>query len=79
MPIGKGVVMGERTSQQGITQVAQAFVEAGATARVIVASLPRTRWATHLDSVTFCDADLVTALAPVIDAIAPFKLRDPLF
>ncbi len=44
MPIGKGVVvigMGERTSQQAITQVAQRLFKAGAAEQVIVASLPR--------------------------------------
>jgi arginine deiminase len=79
MPIGKGVVaigMGERTSQQAITQVAQRLFKAGAAERVVVAALPRTRSAMHLDTVfTFCDADVVTAFAPVTDAIVPFSLR----
>lgn len=79
MPVGKGVVligMGERSSQQAITQVAQALFKAGAAERVIVASLPRARSAMHLDTVfTFCDADVVTAFAPVTDHIVPFSLR----
>ena len=79
MPIGKGVVaigMGERTSQQAITQVAQRLFKAGAAERVVVAALPRTRSAMHLDTVfTFCDADVVTAFAPVTDSIVPFSLR----
>jgi arginine deiminase len=79
MPIGKGIVaigMGERTSQQAITQVAQRLFKAGAAEQVIVASLPRARSAMHLDTVfTFCDADLVTTFAPVTDAIVPFTLR----
>ena len=79
MPIGKGIVaigMGERTSQQAITQVAQRLFKAGAAERVVVAALPRTRSAMHLDTVfTFCDADVVTAFAPVTDGIVPFSLR----
>jgi arginine deiminase len=79
MPVGKGVVvigMGERSSQQAVTQVAQALFKAGAAERVIAAGLPRTRSAMHLDTVfTFCDADLVTTFAPVTDAIVPFSLR----
>jgi arginine deiminase len=68
--------MGERTSQQAITQVAQRLFKAGAAERVVVAALPRTRSAMHLDTVfTFCDADVVTAFAPVTDAIVPFSLR----
>ena len=79
MPIGKGVVvigMGERSSQQAITQVASNLFAAGAAERVIIASLPKTRAAMHLDTVfTFCDHDLVTAYAPVVDGIVPFSLR----
>jgi arginine deiminase len=79
MPVGKGVVvigMGERSSQQAITQVAKALFSAGAAERVIVAGLPRTRSAMHLDTVfTFCDADVVTAFTPVVDSIVPFTLR----
>lgn len=79
MPVGKGTVligMGERSSQQAISQVARALFSAGAAERVIVAGLPRTRSAMHLDTVfTFCDYDLVTAFTPVVDSIVPFTLR----
>ncbi len=79
MPIGKGVVvigMGERSSHQAITQVARNLFAAGAAERVIIASLPKTRSAMHLDTVfTFCDRDLVTAFAPVVDGIVPISLR----
>jgi arginine deiminase len=79
MPVGKGVViigMGERSSQQAVTQVAQALFKAGAAEHVIAAGLPRTRSAMHLDTVfTFCDADMVTSYAPVVDSIVPFSLR----
>lgn len=79
MPIGKGVVvigMGERSSHQAIAQVARNLFAAGAAEHVIVASLPKSRAAMHLDTVfTFCDYDLVTAYASVVDGIAPFSLR----
>ena len=79
MPVGKGVVligMGERTSYQAVTQVARTLFKAGAAEHVIAASLPRARSAMHLDTVfTFCDADVVTTFAPVVDAIVPFSLR----
>jgi arginine deiminase len=79
MPVGNGVVvigMGERSSQQAITQVARNLFDAGAAERVIVASLPKTRSAMHLDTVfTFCDYDVVTAYGPVVDGIVPFTLR----
>jgi len=79
MPVGKGVVligMGERSSYQAVTQVARNLFKAGAAEHVIAASLPRARSAMHLDTVfTFCDLDVVTTFAPVVDAIVPFSLR----
>jgi arginine deiminase len=79
MPIGKGVVvigMGERSSHQAITQVARNLFAAGAAERVIIAGLPKSRAAMHLDTVfTFCGHDLVTAYSPVVDGIVPFSLR----
>jgi len=79
MPVGGGVVvigMGERSSQQAISQVARSLFAAGAAERVIIAALPRTRSAMHLDTVfTFCDRDVVTAYTPIVDAIASFTLR----
>lgn len=79
MPIGKGLVvigMGERSSHQAITQVARNLFAAGAAERVIIARLPKTRSAMHLDTVfTFCDRDLVTAFPPVVDGIVAISLR----
>ena len=79
MPIGKGNVligMGERSSRQAIVRVAQSLFKAGAAERVIIAGLPRTRAAMHLDTVfTFCDRDVLTAYAPVIDGVTPISLR----
>ncbi|CDO11017.1 arginine deiminase [Mycolicibacterium cosmeticum] len=79
MPVGNGVVvigMGERSSHQAITQVARNLFAAGAAEQVIVAGLPKTRSAMHLDTVfTFCDYDVVTAYTPVVDGVVPFTLR----
>lgn len=78
-PIGKGVLlmgMGERSSIQGITQLASRLFAAGAAERVIVAALPKTRSAMHLDTVfTFCDRDLVNIFPEVVDSITAFSLR----
>ncbi|NPU92941.1 MAG: arginine deiminase [Gammaproteobacteria bacterium] len=79
MPVGNGVVligMGERTSRQAIGQVAQALFAKGAAQRVIVAGLPKSRAAMHLDTVfSFCDRDLVTIFPEVVNQIVPFTLR----
>jgi arginine deiminase len=79
MPIGRGTVligMGERTSHQAITQVARSMFAQGAAERVIIAGLPHSRAAMHLDTVfTFCDAETVTAFGPVVDHIVPLVLR----
>ncbi|MFS3129535.1 arginine deiminase [Nocardioides sp. Bht2] len=79
MPLGQGVVlvgMGERTSRQAITQLAAALFAQGAAEQVIVASLPRQRATTHLDSVfTFADVDVVTSYRDVVETMASFTLR----
>ncbi|MFZ5603884.1 MAG: arginine deiminase [Pseudomonadota bacterium] len=79
MPVGNGVVligMGERTSRQAIGQVAQALFAKGAAQRVIVAGLPKSRAAMHLDTVfSFCDRDLVTIFPEVVKQIVAFTLR----
>lgn len=79
MPVGNGVVvigMGERSSHQAITQVARNLFAAGAAEQVIVAGLPKSRAAMHLDTVfTFCDYDVVTAYAPIVDGIVALSLR----
>ena len=79
MPIGKGILligMGERTSRQAIGQLAQNLFKAGAVERIIVAGLPKSRAAMHLDTVfSFCDHDLVTVYPEVANAIVPFSLR----
>jgi arginine deiminase len=79
MPIGKGNVligMGERSSRQAISRVAQNLFKAGAAERVIIAVLPHSRAAMHLDTVfTFCNTDVLTAFAPVIDHAGAISLR----
>ncbi|WP_434984712.1 arginine deiminase [Vreelandella zhaodongensis] len=79
MPIGNGVVligMGERSSRQAIGQVAQALFSAGAAKRIVVAGLPKSRSAMHLDTVfSFCDHDLVTIFPEVVCNIVAFSLR----
>ena len=78
MPIGKGVVligMGERTSRQAIGQLAQNLFKNKAVERVIVAGMPKSRAAMHLDTVfSFCDRDLVTIFPEVVSKIVAFSL-----
>ena len=78
MPIGKGVVligMGERTSRQAIGQLAQNLFKNKAVERVIVAGMPKSRAAMHLDTVfSFCDRDLVTIFPEVVKKIVAFSL-----
>jgi arginine deiminase len=79
MPIGNGVVligMGERTSRQAIGQVARALFEKGAAEQVLVAGMPKSRAAMHLDTVfSFCDRDLVTVFPDVVAQIVTFTIR----
>lgn len=76
---GNGVViigMSERTSRQGITQVASALFARGAAEQVIVAGMPKLRAAMHLDTVfTFADRDVATAYPGIVDGIHAFTLR----
>jgi arginine deiminase len=79
MPLGNGVVligMGQRTTPQAIGQVAQSLFQHDAAQQIIVAQLPKTRAAMHLDTVfTFCDRDLVTLYPDVVDSIRTYSLR----
>jgi arginine deiminase len=79
MPIGNGVVligMGERSSHQAIGQLARNLFYHNAVERVIVAGLPKSRSAMHLDTVfSFCDRDLVTIFPEVVNQIVAFSLR----
>jgi arginine deiminase len=79
MPVGNGVLlvgMGERTSRQAIGELAQALFSKGAVEQIIVAGMPKSRAAMHLDTVfTFCDRDLVTIYPEVVKEIVAFSLR----
>jgi arginine deiminase len=68
--------MSERTSRQGVTQLAAALFEQNVVDRVIVAAMPKLRAAMHLDTVfTFCDRDLVSVYPEIVDRIHPVSLR----
>lgn len=74
-PLADGGI-GERTSRQAITQVAQNLFAAGAAQRVVVAGMPKLRAAMHLDTVfTFADRDVVTYFPDIVDGIHTFSLR----
>ncbi|WP_033048945.1 arginine deiminase [Sinorhizobium meliloti] len=78
MPIGNGILlvgMGERTTYQAVGQVAKTLFKAGAATRVIGCLMPKSRAAMHLDTVfTFCDRDVVTLFAEVVDRIRCYSL-----
>jgi len=78
MPIGNGVVLigiSERTSRQGITQLAAALFAQGAVERIVVAGMPALRAAMHLDTVfTFVDRDVVTLYPKIMDQVHAFSL-----
>jgi arginine deiminase len=76
MPLAPGLVlvgMGERSSPQGVAALAKALFAAGTAKKLIVAQLPKSRGAMHLDTVfTFCDRDLVTVYPAVIHQLRTF-------
>jgi len=76
---GGGVVligMSERTSRQGITQLAAELFAKGAAERVIIAAMPKIRAAMHLDTVfTFADRDVVCCFKEIVDAMTAISLR----
>ncbi len=77
MPVGKGVVligMGERTTYQAVSQVAQVLFQNEAATRVIAAKMPPDRASMHLDTIfSFCDRDLVTIYEPAVNSIQPIS------
>ena len=79
MPIAPGLVlvgMGERTSPQGVASLARALFDQGAAKKLIVAPLPKSRGAMHLDTVfTFCDRDLVTVYPEVIHQLRTYVVE----
>lgn len=76
---GNGVVligMSERTSRQGITQLAAELFAKGAAERVIIAAMPKIRAAMHLDTVfTFADRDVVCCFKELVDGMTAISLR----
>ena len=79
MPVGNGIVligMGERSSPQGVSQLARRLFADGQITRVLAAQLPKSRGAMHLDTVfSFCREDLVTVFPEVTDGIRTHSLR----
>ena len=79
MPIGNGAVligMGERTTYQAVSQVAQQLFKHNAAERVIAAKMPADRASMHLDTIfSFCDRDLVTIYEPAVNNIRPITYR----
>lgn len=75
---GNGVVligMSERTSRQGVTQLAKALFDQGAAEQVVVAGMPKLRAAMHLDTVfTFADRDVVTVYPEIVNTIHAFTI-----
>lgn len=78
MPIGNGVVligMGERSSHQAIGQLARNLFKHNVVKRVIIAGLPKSSSAMHLDTVfSLCDRDVVTIFPEVVNQIVAFSL-----
>ena len=79
MPLGRGVVligMGERTSPQGVSQLARSLFAAGGATHVLAAQIPKSRGAMHMDTVfSFCDRDLATIFPEMVDSIRVHSLR----
>ncbi len=79
MPIGNKSVlvgMGERTTPQGVGQLARNLFAGGGAERVVACLMPKSRAAMHLDTVfTLCDRDLVNMFPDVVDEIRCFSLR----
>ena len=79
MPVGGGTVlvgMGERSSPQGVGQLAEALFETDAAQRVLAFAIPKSRAAMHLDTVfTLCGGDVVTTFKEVADELVCYDIR----
>jgi arginine deiminase len=79
MPAGNKTMligMSERTSRQGIGQLAQALFAQNACETVLVAAMPSLRAAMHLDTVfTFADRDCVLIYPDIVNIITPYSVR----
>lgn len=78
MPVGDGTVlvgMGERSSPQGVGQLAEALFDSGAAQRVLAFAIPKSRAAMHLDTVfTLCGGDVVTTFKEVADELICYDI-----
>jgi len=58
-----------------VSQLTAALFKEDAVKRVIVALMPKSRAAMHIDTVfTFCDRDVVTLFGEVVDQIRPYSV-----
>lgn len=77
MPIGNRTVligMSERSSRQGISQLARSLFDRDVVDRVMVAAMPKSRAAMHLDTVfTFADRDLALLYPDIVYGIEAFS------
>jgi arginine deiminase len=79
MVLSKDIVlvgMGERSSPQGVSQLARNLFAHGKASQVLAAQIPKSRGAMHMDTVfTFCNVDLVTIFPEMVDAVRVHSLR----
>lgn len=79
MPVGDGTIlvgMGERTSPQGVGQLAEALFDTGVAQRVLAFAIPKSRAAMHLDTIlTLCGGDVVTSVTEVADALVCYDIQ----
>ncbi|MCD2175765.1 arginine deiminase [Rhizobium sp. C4] len=79
MPVGNRTVlvgMGERSSPQGIGQLAEALFSKSVVDRVLAFRIPKSRAAMHLDTVfTLCGGDVVTTFKEVADELVCYDIR----
>lgn len=79
MPLGNGTVlvgMGERSSPQGVGQLAEALFDTGVAERVLAFAIPKSRAAMHLDTIfTLCGEDVVTTFKDVADELICYDIR----
>lgn len=79
MPVGRNTVlvgMGERSSPQGIGQLAEALFAKGVVERVLAFRIPKSRAAMHLDTIfTLCGDDVVTTFKEVADELVCYDIR----
>ncbi|WP_421693657.1 arginine deiminase [Aestuariivirga sp.] len=79
MPVGNRTVllgMGERSSPQGIGQLAEALFAKGVVDRALAFRIPSSRASMHLDTVfTLCGGDVVTTFKEVADQLVCYDIR----